>query len=65
MLFVTFKHHESVFLLKGNDKFVCAKLTLKDSRSFYRPSWPIPITTKLKTLPASQRTYVFTFIFIQ
>ena len=62
MLFATFKHHQSNFPLQGNDKFVCAKLVLKDSPPFYRLSWPIPITTNLKTLPALQRAYVFTFI---
>ena len=61
MLFVTFKHHQSDFSLRGNDKFMCAKLALKDSPPFYRPSRPIPITTNLKTLPALQRNYVFTF----
>ena len=59
MLFATFKHD---FPLRGNDKFMCAKLALKDSPPFYRPSQPIPITTNLKTLPALQRAYVFTFI---
>jgi len=58
MLFVTFKHHQSDFPLQ----FACAKLALKDSPPFYRPSRPIPITTNLKTLPALQRAYVFTFI---
>ena len=62
MLFVTFKHHQSDFPLRGNDKFACAKLALKDSPPFYRPSRPIPITTNLKMLPALQRAYVFTFI---
>ena len=62
MLFVTFKHHQSDFPLRGNDKFACAKLVLKDSPPFYRPSQPIPITTNLKTLPALQRAFVFTFI---
>ena len=62
MLFATFKHHQSDFPLKGNDKFVCAKLALEDSPPFYRPSRPIPITTNLKTLPALQKAYVFTFI---
>ena len=62
MLFATFKHHQSDFPLKGNDKFTYAKLALKDSQPFYRPSRPIPFTTNLKTLPALQRAYVFTFI---
>ena len=62
MLFATFKHHQSDFPLKGNDKFACAKLALKDSQPFYYPSQPIPITTNLKMLPALQRPYVFTFI---
>ena len=62
MLFATFKHHQSDFPLRGNDKFACAKFALKDSLPFYRPSRPIPITTNLKTLPALQRAYVFTFI---
>ena len=62
MLFVTFKHQQSDFPLRGNDKFACAKLALKDSPTFYRPFRPIPITTNLKTLPALQRAYVFTFI---
>ena len=62
MLFATFKHHQSDFLLKGNDKFACAKLALKDLPPFHRPSRPIPITTNLKTLPALQRAYVFTVI---
>ena len=62
MQFATFKHHQSVFPLKSNDKFTCAKLALKDSPPFYCPSWPIPITTNLKTLPALQRAYVFTAI---
>ena len=62
MLFATFKHHQSYFPLQGNDKFACAKLALKDSPPFYHPSRPIPITTNLKTLPALQRAYVFTFI---
>ena len=62
MLFVTFKHHQSDFPLQGNDEFACAKLALKDSPPFYRPSRPIPITTNLKMLPALQRAYVFTFI---
>ena len=62
MLFATFKHHQSDFPLRGNDKFACAKLALKDSPPFYRPSRPIPITTNLKTLPALQRAYVFTLI---
>ena len=47
MLFVTFKH-QSDFPLRGNDKFACTKLELKDSTPFYRPSRPIPITTNLK-----------------
>ena len=55
MLFATFKHHQSNFPLRGNDKFTCAKLVLKDSSPFYRPSRAIPITTNLKTLPALQR----------
>ena len=62
MLFATFKHHQSDFPLKSNDKFACAKLVLKDSPPFYRPSWPIPITINLKTLPALQRAYVFAVI---
>ena len=62
MLFATFKHHQSDFPFRGNDKFTCAKLALKDSPPFYRPSQPIPITTNLKRLPALQRAYVFTFI---
>ena len=62
MLFATFKHHQSDFPLRGNDKFACAKLALKDLPSFYHPSRPIPITTNLKMLPALQRAYVFTFI---
>ena len=62
MLFATFKHHQSDFQLKGNDKFACTKLVLKDTLPFDRPSRPIPITTNLKTLPALQRAYVFTFI---
>ena len=62
MLFATFKHHQSDFPLRGNDKFAFAKLALKDSSPFYRPSLPFPITTNLKTLPALQRAYVFTFI---
>ena len=62
MLLATFKHHQSDFQLKGDDKFVCVKLVLKDSPPFYRLSRPIPITTNLKTLPALQRAYVFTFI---
>ena len=61
MLFATFKHHQSDFQLKG-DKFVYAKLVLKDSPPFYRPSRPISITTNLKTVPALQRVHVFTFI---
>ena len=62
MLVATFKHHQSDFPLRGNDKFVCAKLVLKDLPPFYRPSRPIHIITNLKTLPALQRAYVFTFI---
>ena len=62
MLFATFKHHQRDFPLRGNDKFACAKLALKDSPPFYCPSRPIPITTNLKTLPALQRAYVFTLI---
>ena len=31
MLFVTFKHHQSDFQLKVNDKFACIKLALNDS----------------------------------
>ena len=62
MLFATFKHHQSDFPLRGNDKFACAKLAIKDSPPFYRPSRPIPITTNLEMLPALQRAYVFTFI---
>ena len=62
MLFATFKRHQSDFSLRGNDKFACAKLALKDSPPFYRPSRPIPTTNNLKTLPALQRAYVFTFI---
>ena len=62
MLFATFKHHQSDFPLRGNDKFACAKLALKDSPPFYRPSRPIPITINLKTLPTLQSAYVFTFI---
>ena len=62
MLFAIFKHHQSDFSLKGNDKFVCAKLALKDLPPFYCPFRPIPITTNLKTLPALQRAYVFAFI---
>ena len=60
MLFATFKHHQSNFQLKVNDKFTCVKLALKDSPPFYRPSRTI--TTNLRTLPALQRAYVFTFI---
>ena len=52
MLFATFKHHQSDFPLKGNDKLACAKSALKDSQPFYRLSWAISITTNLKTLPA-------------
>ena len=59
MLFVTFKYHQSDFQLKLNDKFTCAKLALK---AWLKDSMPIPITTDLITLPASQRAYVFTFI---
>ena len=55
MLFVTFKHHQSDFQLKGNDKFACAKLALKDSPLFYCPPRSFSITTNLKTLPALQR----------
>ena len=62
MLYATFKHHQSDFQLKGNDKFMCAKFALKDSPPFYCPSRLIPITTKLKTLPGLQRAYVFTLI---
>ena len=62
MLFATFKHHQSDFALQGNDKFMCAKLALKDSPPFYHLSRPIPITTNLKVLSALQRAYVFTFI---
>ena len=62
MLFATFKHHQSDFPLKGNDKFVCAKLALTNSSPFYRISLSIPITNNLKTLPALQRAYVFTII---
>ena len=64
MLFVTyvFKHHQSDFLLKANDKFACTKLALTDSPPFYCPSRPIPITTNLKMLPALQRANVFTYI---
>ena len=62
MLFVIFKHHQSDFPLKGNDKFACAKLALTDSSPFYRISLPIPITNNLKTLPALQRAYVLTNI---
>ena len=62
MVFITFKYHQSDFQLKGNDKFACSKLALKDSPPFYRPSRSIPITTNLKTLPALQRAYAFTFI---
>ena len=54
MLFATFKHHQSDFPLKGNDKFVCAKMAIKDSQPFYRPSHPIPIITNFKRLPALQ-----------
>ena len=61
-LFATFKHHQSDFQLKVNDKFANAKLVLKDSPPFYHPSQPAPITTNLKMLPALQRAYVFTFI---
>ena len=63
MLFATFKHHQSDFPLKDNEKFTCAKLALKDSPLFYRPSRPIPITTNLKTLPALQRAYVNFYIY--
>ena len=59
MLFATFKHHQSDFLLQGNNKSVYAKLALKP---FYRLSQPISITTNLKMLPALQKAYVFTFI---
>ena len=59
MLFATFKHHQSDFQLKGNNKFTHTKLVLKDSQPFYRPSQPIPITTNLKTLPTLQRAYMF------
>ena len=38
MLFATFKHHQSDFPLRGNNKFACARLALKDSPPFYRPS---------------------------
>ena len=62
MLFATFKHYQSDFPLQGNNKFACAKLALKDSPPFYRPSRPIPITTNLKMLPVLQRAHVFTFI---
>ena len=64
MLFATFKHHQKDFQLKVNDKFVCVKLALKDSPPFYHLSRPITITTNLKTLPALQRAYVFTFIIL-
>ena len=63
MLFATFKHHQSDFPLRGNDKFACAKLVLKDSQPFYRPSRPIPITTNLKTLPALQRAYALRLLY--
>ena len=62
MLFATFKHHQSDFQLKINDKFACVNLALKDLPPFYRPSQPITITTNLRTLPALQRAYVFIFI---
>ena len=42
MLFATFKHHQSDFPLRHNDKFACAKLTLMDPPPFYRWSRPIP-----------------------
>ena len=62
MILATFKHHQSDFPLKSNNKFVCSKLALKDSPLFYCLSRPIPITTNFKTLSALQRAYVFTFI---
>ena len=48
MLFATFKHHQSDFPLRGNNKFTCTMLALKDSPPFYRPSWPflLPLTSK-------------------
>ena len=58
MLFAIFKHHQSDFQLKVNDKFACVKLALKNSPPFYRSSRPITITTNLRTLPALQRAYV-------
>ena len=62
MLFATFKHHQSDFPLKGNDKFACTKLALKDSPPFDRLSWPIPITINHKLLPVLQTAQVFTII---
>ena len=62
MLFATFKHHQSDFQLKVNNKFACVKLMLKDSSPFYHPSRLITITTNLRTLPALQRAYFFTFV---
>ena len=55
MLYETFKHHQSDFQLKDNDKFTCAKLALKDSPSFYHPSQLISITTIINTLSALPR----------
>ena len=45
MLIVTFKHHQSDFQLKGNDKFMCTKLALKDSPAHLSP-FLLPLTSK-------------------
>ena len=59
MLLTTFKFHQSDFQLKLNDKFVCAKLVLKAQLKYSTVLSPVPITTALITLSASQRAYVF------
>ena len=47
------------FQLKLNDKFMCAELALKACLKDPTILWPVPITTDLITLPASQRGYIY------
>ena len=52
MLFATFKHHQSDFQLKVNDKFACVKLALKDSHHFIARLGPLP-------LPLTSERYLY------
>ena len=64
MLFATFKYYQSDFQVKLNDKFACTKLALKARLKDSTVLSPVPITTDLIRLPATQKAYVFAFIIL-